>query len=130
MPVPTEKAENPASVMLPVFDALRAILERHGPELKVTEDRPGTYTLVTAAKKRRNDHLYYAGLQMRDTYVSLYLMPLYMNPKLTERMSPALRRCRKGKSCLHFNTVNPTLFGEVEKMAAAGLACYREAGYL
>ena len=55
-------------------------------------------------------------------YVSLHLMPIYMNRVLSDTISPALRKRMQGKSCFNFKSEPELeLVEELKRLADAGL---------
>jgi hypothetical protein len=54
--------------------------------------------------------------------VSIYLMPVYVDPGLLDDVSPALRKRMQGKSCFNFNKVDEPLIGELEALVRTGYA--------
>ena len=57
-------------------------------------------------------------------------MPVYMNPKLLNRMSPELKKRMQGKSCFNFAKVDKKLFAELRGITASGFECFEKLGYL
>ena len=74
--------------------------------------------------------LFFAAAQIKKNYVSYHLMPIYVFPELITDLSPSLRQRMQGKSCFNFRSVNPPLMLELEMLTAAGMAKYRQAGYV
>jgi hypothetical protein len=52
--------------------------------------------------------------------VSIYLMPVYVEPSLMDGASDGLRKRMQGKSCFNFTKVDEPLIGELEKVVRAG----------
>jgi hypothetical protein len=57
-------------------------------------------------------------------------MPLYWDTSLRKKISPQLQKRMQGKSCFNFTTTDATLFRELGKLTAAGLALYRRKNLL
>jgi hypothetical protein len=54
-------------------------------------------------------------------------MPLYMNPALTQTISPALKKRMQGKTCFNFKArPGPEVLSELTKLTAAGLKQWGE----
>lgn len=79
---------------------------------------------------RNGKPLWFGAVQMRKNYVSYHLMPVYVNPRLLESVSPALKKRMQGKSCFNFNAVDETLFDELAALTQAGFDDYRKRGFI
>jgi hypothetical protein len=108
VPKPPGTSEFPA-----VFSALHAILAKHEPLMRVVHDKPGNYHLDAGYSERWKRDIFFGGIRLTKSYVSFYLMPLYMHPELLKKASPELKQRMQGKSCFNFKTVEPVLFKEL-----------------
>jgi hypothetical protein len=104
----------------PVFDRLRAILKPYEPEMHVSADDATWYGLDLAPPEERNPTTWFGAVRRGKRYVSIYLMPVYVDPGLMDDASPELRKRMQGKSCFNFNKVNEPLFGELEALVRTG----------
>ena len=108
------------------FLTLRAILERHRGRMKVLTDTATDFTLASPTMvDRAGKPLFAAAVQIKKSYVSFHLLPLYMNPKLLETFSPALRKRMQGKACFNFATIEPSEAKELSALTTRGLASFR-----
>lgn len=57
-------------------------------------------------------------------------MPVYVNPKLLEGMSPALKKRMHGKSCFNFMTTDGPLHKELAELTESGFMDYQRKGYV
>lgn len=96
-----------------VFEHLKNILKPFEPELTVTADTPGAYSLDGPYSETWKKPLFFGSAQTKKNYVSFYLMPVYMYPDLLEDISPELKKHMQGKSCFNFKKVEPGLFEEL-----------------
>ena len=99
-----------------VFDQLKRIVEKSaaGTKLAVMDDSPGNYSLTAGYSERFKKDLWFGGVRSGKSYVSLHLMPVYMNPKLLDGMSNELRARMQGKSCFNFRgPLSPKMQREV-----------------
>ena len=104
------------------FRALRAILSRHAPPLIVQVDTATEYQLASPTHKDRVGRpLFVAAVQVRKTYVSYHLIPVYAAPSLLKGMSAGLRKRMQGKSCFNFTTVDAALVRELTALTAAAV---------
>ncbi|MBC8328796.1 MAG: hypothetical protein H8E31_08620 [Planctomycetes bacterium] len=107
------------------FGALKELLARHQRSLVVARDQPGDFLLVTR-KDFRGQPMCFGGVTIRKNYVSFHLMPVYVEPKLLEGISPGLRKRMQGKSCFNFKRVEEELFAELRGLAKDGLDHFRK----
>lgn len=92
-----------------VFDALKPVLAAHAARFSVKTDSPAEYVLDSKSPSPFPQHkghpLCFAMLRTGKAYVSLHLLPLYMNPKLLQTLPPELNKRMQGKACFNFKTV-------------------------
>jgi len=74
--------------------------------------------------------LFFGAVQIKKNYVSFYLMPIYVQPKLLEKISEALKKRMQGKSCFNFKEVDKDLFEELGDLTQAGYEYYKNEGYI
>ncbi len=67
-----------------------------------------------AAVEERNPTTWFAAVRRGKRYVSIYLMPVYVEPSLLDGASHELLRRMQGKSCFNFKCVDERLIGELE----------------
>ena len=72
--------------------------------------------------------LFFGAVQMKKSYVSFHLMPVYVKPELLASASPDLKTRMQGKSCFNFAAVEPALIKELAALTKAGYASYKEQG--
>jgi len=118
------------SLMNEVFDALKEVMEPHTRSLDVKRDEPGNFYVDTFHVMKNRKRLWFGGVQIKKNYVSYHLMPVYVNPKLLENMSPELKKRMQGKSCFNFKSIDEKLYGELGRLTNRGLQDYRASGYL
>jgi hypothetical protein len=112
-----------------IFIRLRKILQPHSARLKVTADTPGHYCLELAFSPKLKKALPAAWVMIGKGYVSYHFMPVYMFPKLRERLSDRLSARMQGKSCFNFKELDEPLFQELERITTEGFAMCRQAGF-
>jgi len=106
---------------IPIFSALRQILEPFSDRLAVQADKPGNYHLENRSILHRGKPLYFAGVRTNKNYVSFYLMSMYYNPAAVKSLSPSLRKRMQGKACFNFVSVDQECFAELGRLAEAGI---------
>jgi hypothetical protein len=102
-----------------VFAKLRAVLAAHAKGLVVKTDTADGYYVV-GPKPYKGKELFFGAVRAGKAYVSYHLFPLYMNPKLLARVTPALARRMQGKSCFNFKEVDEGLFAQVGALTESG----------
>ena len=104
------------------FRALRAILSRHAPPLIVQVDTATEYQLASPTHKDRIGRpLFVAAVQIKKTYVTYHLIPVYAVPSLRKGMSAGLKKRMQGKACFNFTAVDEPLVRELTTLTAAAV---------
>ena len=104
-----------------VFEQLKNILKPYAKNLTVKHDTADTYYLDGPYSEKWKKPLFFGSAQIKKTYVSFYLMPVYMYPELLKDISPELKKHMQGKSCFNFKTVDPKLFKELKELTRKGV---------
>jgi hypothetical protein len=113
-----------------VFRRLKSLLEPYAPAMVVVTDTPETYYLNTHALDRFRREVFFGSAQIKKSYVSYYLMPIYMFPDLVAGLSPRLRKRMQGKSCFNFTTVEDDLLAELAQLTQQGAERFRQESLL
>jgi hypothetical protein len=103
---------------------LREILLPYGDQLVITKDGPGGVALEVPGLEGK-PWGYVAGTRLGKSYVSFYLMPMYVSPALASTISPALQKRRQGKACFNFAKIDEELFAELSGLVSRTVAGYR-----
>ena len=104
------------------FRALRAILSRHAPPLIVQVDTATDYQLASPTHKDRIGRpLFVAAVQIRKTYVTYHLIPVYAVPSLLRGISAGLKKRMQGKACFNFTAVDDSFVPELTTLTAAAI---------
>jgi hypothetical protein len=101
-----------------VFLELRSFLQKYGEALGVSADTSDQYIVKPPDAPDLNKMGFFAGLYIRKNYVSLYLAPVYVDPRLLDGISPALKKRMQGRSCFNFAKVDNALFVEMDELVA------------
>jgi len=109
-----------------VYQRLRSILMQHVPPLVITADTDRDFSLAVDFPDAPAPARYFGGVNIRRTYVSFYLMPVYAAPALLERASVELLKRKQGKSCFNFSKVDENLFGELSELTNRAVPPYLE----
>jgi hypothetical protein len=116
--------------LAPVYSALHAILVPYATKLDAKRDTRSELWLDTRHARKNGKALFFGAVQVKKSYVSFHLMPVYLQPGLLDATSPALRARMQGKSCFNFTSVEPTLFKELGALVKAAYASYRQQGFV
>jgi hypothetical protein len=112
------------------FNELKKILKKYEKHLKVTSNNIGVYNLYAGYSEKYKRDIYFGGVVVNKNYVSYHLMPIYMNPKLLDKISPDLKKRMQGKSCFNFKEVDKKLFKELSNLTKRGIDFYKTNGLL
>jgi hypothetical protein len=110
----------PAPEFDAVFGRLKAILVPYAPQMYVSADDGTWYGVDLAPEAERNPTTWFGAVRRGKRYVSIYLMPVYVDPSLLDDASPDLRKRMQGKSCFNFTKVDEPLIGELEALVRTG----------
>ena len=114
-----------------VFHALKALYTPHEPACVVLHDEPGKYYLGTHEVRAKDGYrTWFGGVEIKKSYVSAHLIPVYAHPEMLEAISPELMKRMQGKSCFNFKAMEPELMAEFGKLVAAGAKRFKSDGKL
>src|SRR4051812_28371995 len=96
-----------------IFMILKAMLARYVPPLTPIYDKPDRYELVSKKPIEfmgvKKEAVCFASTRIQGSFVGLYLMHVYMQPKNLEKLGPRLRKALKGKTCFHIKEIDQEL---------------------
>jgi hypothetical protein len=107
-----------------VHARLREILLKYRGELAVTKDGPGGVAIEVPGLEGK-PWGYVAGTRVGKSYVSYYLMPVYVSPELAASVSPALAKRKQGKACFNFTKVDEPLLAELDELTGRSIRGFR-----
>lgn len=105
-----------------VFDRLKRVLAPYAEEMYVSADDEQNFAVDMAPPGERNPTTWFAAVRRGKRYVSIYLMPVYVEPSLVDGASKELLRRQQGKSCFNFTKLDEPLMAELEAVAEKGIA--------
>ncbi|CAN5369573.1 hypothetical protein BH09PSE1_BH09PSE1_23150 [soil metagenome] len=109
-----------------VFSRLREIFAGYACEAVVMSDSADRYYLSSHEVRARDGYRTgFGGVEIRKSYVSAHLIPVYGHPDLLLGISADLRRRMQGKSCFNFRKEDETLFAEFAGLVEAGVRRFR-----
>ena len=113
-----------------VFAALHKILAPYAAKLDTKNDDETELYVDTRHIQKNKKPLFFGAVQVKKSYVSFHLMPVYVKPELLASVSPELKSRMQGKSCFNFSAVEPALTEELAALTKASYASYKEQGFV
>ncbi len=113
-----------------VYAALHKIMAPYAARLDTKKDDLAELYVDTNHIQKNKKPLFFGAVQIKKSYVSFHLMPIYYQPELLASISPDLRSRKQGKSCFNFSAVEPGLFKELSVLTKAGYNSYEEQGFV
>lgn len=105
------------------FTLLSNLLRKHAAGMSIKTDEPGNLYIELTPANPKDKPVFFGAVQVKKSYVSYHLMPVYEDPSLLAGTTDALRKKMQGKSCFNFTDVDLLLFEELDlltrKCAAA-----------
>ena len=112
------------------FKVLKTALKKHEKNLTIKTNTNDVYNLYAGYSEKYKREIYFGGVEIKKNYVSFHLMPIYVNPKLLDDISPELKQRMQGKSCFNFKTIDKDQLRELTALAKNGLEYYKKEGML
>jgi hypothetical protein len=114
-----------------IFAYLRAAFAAYEPQGVLLHDDAHRYTLGTHEVREKDGYrTWFGGVEIRKTYVSAHLIPVYVHPDLLNDTGDALRQRMQGKSCFNFRKPDAALFAQFAALLARGAARFVSDGRL
>ena len=113
-----------------IFDELKKLISRHAPLLVCVQDTVDAYHLYTKYQMKNGQPLYFGGIKINKSFVSYYLMPIYVNPEMLKDIDANLKKHLKGKSCFNFKQLDDDVLTQLQELTDKGLQDYHRQGYL
>lgn len=83
-----------------IFNRIRSMFRKHEQRCVPQCDEPGRYYLDTHEVRQKDGYrTMFGGVEIKKTYVSAHLMPVYVHPDLLNCAGEPLRKRTQGKSC-------------------------------
>ena len=116
--------------LAPVYAALHKILVQYAAKLDTKRDDGTELWVDTRHLQKDRKPLFFGAVQVKKSYVSFHLMPVYLKPDLLDSVSPELRSRMQGKSCFNFKDSEPKLFKELAALTKLAYSSYKEQGFV
>ena len=114
----------------PVFSELRKIMAPYAGKLAITRDDEQELYVDTRHMQKNKKPLFFGAVQVKKSYVSFHLMPVYVKPDLLASLSPGLKARMQGKSCFNFAKIDKPLLNELKALTEAGFQSYKQQGFV
>jgi len=117
--------------LIEIFQTIRAAMQPYdamGFTSKVNSDTE--YDLwseknVVLLGRKRNE-IYFAGLKILKSEVTLHFMLIYTNPEVKDILHPNLLALLKGKSCFHIKKLDDLLMEHIADALDKGYKIYKQ----
>ncbi|SOD14388.1 hypothetical protein [Pedobacter xixiisoli] len=117
--------------LIEIFQTIRASMQPYetlGFNSRINSDKD--YDLwsdknVVLLGKKRNE-IYFAGLKIMKSSVTLHFMLIYTNPEMKELLHPDLLKLLKGKSCFHFKKLDEVMMEHISLAFDIGYKAYKQ----
>ena len=113
-----------------VFEELKSIFKPYTKKMDVAHDSENQFMLNTRFIMKNKQPLCFGGVRLGKSYVSFYLMSVYVSPGQMKSMSPELKKRMQGKSCFNFKEVDKKLFAELKALTKLGAAQFSDESYV
>lgn len=107
------------------FEQLKKVLVKFEKHLSVLHNKPDNYYLNTPDKVNKKKPEFFGAVQIKKTYVSFHLMPVYYYPELLDEISDELKSKMQGKSCFNFNEIDKKQLTELKLLTNSAFEKYR-----
>jgi hypothetical protein len=111
------------------FQDLRVVMAPYAAKLDIKKDDDAELYVDTRHIQKNKKPLFFGAVQIKKSYVSYHLMPVYLKPELLEGLSPTLKARMQGKSCFNFASTDKALLKELAALTKAGYASYQAQGF-
>lgn len=113
-----------------MFKRLKEILEPYAPLSTVVSDKDDSYYLDTKFIQDNKKPLFFASVLVKKSYVSFYLMPIYLKPELVAGIPDNLKKNLKGKSCFNFKSLDDDKLAALSELTKTSMDYYKDSGYI
>ena len=113
-----------------VFAELHKILAPYAAKLDTKKDDGNELYVDTWHAQKNKKSIFFGAVQLKRSYVSFHLMPVYLEPELLASSSVELKSRMQGKSCFNFSDVELKLVEELEALTKASYESLKAQGFV
>lgn len=123
-----------------IYESLSGLLARHAPPFKLCEvgvrnkqsvqlvvPKP---VVISGAYGGKPTNVMLAAAILQKGFVGFYLMCIYMKPEMKKKLSPALLKLLKGKSCFQVKKLDAGLTNDIASAVESGRRDYEGRGWV
>lgn len=104
------------------FALVKRVFQSAARRAVVTADTASLYRFASpTVKDRVGRPLMVGSVEIKKTYVSVHLIPVYASPTLAATVSPALKKRMQGKACFNFTVIEPGHLVELGALVRKGM---------
>jgi hypothetical protein len=109
-----------------VYADLRALMLANAVGMRAAKDVPGHLEMLAPwpHPRKPREPMWFGMVKLGKAYVSYHLLPLYMNPAMQAKVTPALKKRMQGKACLNFKTSDPDVLAELATLTRAAAEAF------
>ena len=109
----------------PLYIALRDLMVRAAPGMKIAKDALGELTINVATDVMASkDPVWFGSVRLSQTSVAYYLPPLAMKQGRDLIVPEALKKYATSKTCFVFHDMQPERFAELEALTKASASAF------
>lgn len=99
------------------YDLLSALIRPYAKDMIVKHDTETYYYLEETVSSDKPQM--FCAVQVKKTYTSFHVFPVYCHPELLEDVSDALKKRMQGKSCFNFKKADQVPTREIKALLKA-----------
>ena len=130
----TKKAGVKLDTRPEIFRQLREVMLTCVPPLTVITDKEKVFEIVSNKSMvfmgKKRDNMYFGAVRIQGGFVGFYLMHIYAQPGLVDKLGPDLKKALKGKSCFHIKKIDQNLIEQIKEALKQGIECYRKMNFI
>lgn len=114
-----------------IFARIRPMFLRHAARAVPMHDDPGRYYLATHEVRAKDGYrTWFGGVEIKKSYVSAHLIPVYEHPDLLADAPDALKKRMQGKSCFNFKKPDDPALADLDTLIDAAATRFTATGKL
>lgn len=111
-----------------IFLLLKEIMKKNERNLHVLYDDSDNYYLETYPSFSNQKGEFFGAVQVKKSYISFHLMPVYYYPELLDNVPLDLKKHMQGKSCFNFKNIDKSLITALKKLVLNAYKKYVKTG--